>query len=105
MSRYIEREAVMKTARDGYHSDFGKSMADLTSLREVLEDTPTADVVEVVRCKDCKYWDKVKNPKHAGKGICISPNKSIGGYCTRKGATLENDYCSLGARMDGGVEE
>ena len=101
MSRYIEREAVMKTARDGYHSDFGKSMADLTSLREVLEDTPTADVVEVVRCKDCKYWDKVKNPKHAGKGICISPNKSIGGYCTRKGATLENDYCSLGARMDG----
>ena len=40
MSRYIEREAVMKTARDGYHSDFGKSMADLTSLREVLEDTP-----------------------------------------------------------------
>ena len=101
MSRYIEREAVMKTARDGYHSDFGKSMADLTSLREVLEDTPTADVVEVVRCKDCKYWDKVKNPKHAGKGICISPNKSIGGYCTRKGATLENDYCSLGAKKDG----
>ena len=55
MSRYIEREAVMKTARDGYHSDFGKSMADLTSLREVLEDTPTADVVEVVRCKDCRW--------------------------------------------------
>ena len=53
MSRYIEREAVMKTARDGYHSDFGKSMADLTSLREVLEDTPAADVVDVVRCKDC----------------------------------------------------
>lgn len=100
-NKYIEREAVMKTARDGYHSDFGKSMADLTSLREVVEDTPTADVVEVVRCRDCKYWDKVKNPKHAGKGICISPNKSIGGYCTRKGATLENDYCSLGTRMDG----
>lgn len=63
------------------------------------------DVVEVVRCRDCKYWDKVKNPKHAGKGICISPNKSIGGYCTRRGATLENDYCSLGARKDGGVKE
>ena len=45
MTEYIKREAVMKTATDGYHSDFGKSMADLTSLREVLEDTPTADVV------------------------------------------------------------
>ena len=41
----------MRTARDGYHSDFGRSMADLTSLSEVLEDTPTADVVEVKRGK------------------------------------------------------
>ena len=47
MAEYIEREAVMNIAKDGYHSDFGRSMADLTSLREVLEDTPTADVAEV----------------------------------------------------------
>ena len=53
MAEYIEREAVMKTVKDGNHSDFGRSMADLTSLREVLEDTPAADVVDVVRCKDC----------------------------------------------------
>ena len=51
MRKYIEQEAVMRTARDGYHSDFGRSMADLTSLSEVLEDTPTADVVEVKRGK------------------------------------------------------
>ena len=53
MPEYVESEAVMKTARDGNHSDFGRSMADLTSLREVLEDTPAADVVEVVRCNNC----------------------------------------------------
>ena len=53
MPEYVESEAVMKTAKDGNHSDFGRSMADLTSLREVLEDTPAADVVDVVRCKDC----------------------------------------------------
>ena len=53
MPEYVESEAVMKTAKDGYHSDFRRSMADLTSLREVLEDTPAADVVDVVRCKDC----------------------------------------------------
>lgn len=44
---YVDIEKVLETARDGYHSDFGRSMADLTSLREVLEDTPTADVEEV----------------------------------------------------------
>ena len=53
MNRYIDREEVMKIAKDGNHSDFGRSMADLTSLREVLEDTPAADVAEVVHCKDC----------------------------------------------------
>ena len=84
MSRYIEREAVMKTARDGYHSDFGKSLADLTSLREVLEDTPTADVVEVVRCKDCTEWDKDE---------C---------ECSHWYGFREDDYCSYGERMDGG---
>ena len=46
---YIEREKVLDIAKDDYSSDFHKSMADLTSLRELLEDTPAADVVEVVR--------------------------------------------------------
>ena len=44
---YVEIGKVLETARNGCHSDFGMSMADLTSLREVLEDTPTADVEEV----------------------------------------------------------
>lgn len=47
MNEYIEREKVMKTAKNGNHSDFGRSIADLTSLREVLEDIPSADVIEV----------------------------------------------------------
>ena len=43
---YIEREKVLEIAKGEYYSDFHKSMADLTSLRELLEDTPVADVVE-----------------------------------------------------------
>ena len=99
MSRYIEREAVMKTARDGYHSDFGKSMADLTSLREVLEDTPTADVAEV---------------RHGKWQPCYEDwRKQIeGDECSACGfqhyGTNIRDYpfCpNCGARMDGGVKE
>ena len=98
MSRYIDREDLLKNLKQ-FAPEYLKPF-----IVSLIEKQPTADVVEVVRCRDCKYWDKVKNPKHAGKGICISPNKSIGGYCTRKGATLENDYCSFGARMDGDSE-
>lgn len=106
MSRYIEREAVMKTARDGYHSDFGKSMADLTSLREVLEDTPTADVVEVVRCKDCKHYHQFtsfceKNSYfYDDNGLSCSPADSPSWTMF-----ADNDFCSYGERMDGGNEE
>lgn len=79
MPEYIEREEVMKTARDGYHSDFGRSMADLTSLRELLEDTSVADVVEVVRCKDCIHYEEV-----GSRHFC----NEYGGHVT------DNDYCS-----------
>lgn len=91
MAKYIDREAVMKIAKDGNHSDFGRSMADLTSLREVLEDTPTADVESVVRCRDCKHY--------------------VANYCTRdiRGRTnmfymSDNDFCSYGKTKDGETE-
>lgn len=86
MARYIRTDELLATARDGYHSDFGRSMADLTSLREVIEDTPTADVVEVVRCKDCKHFGKDMG---YGKHDC---KKYEMPYC------LENDFCSYGER-------
>ena len=91
MAKYIEIGEVMKAARNGYHSDFGRSMADLTSLREVLEDTPNADVESVVRCRDCKHY--------------------VANYCTRdiKGRTnmfymSDNDFCSYGKTKDGDKE-
>nr|DAG32067.1 MAG TPA: hypothetical protein [Bacteriophage sp.] len=43
MSRYIDADKAYETARK-YHKDFAQSIADLTKLREALEDTPTADV-------------------------------------------------------------
>lgn len=99
MSRYIEREAVMKTARDGYHSDFGKSMADLTSLREVLEDTPTADVAEVRHGKwqPC-YEDWRKQIEGDECSAC--------GFQHYGTNIRDYPYCpNCGARMDGGVKE
>ena len=36
---------------------------------EIIDAQPTADVVEVVRCKDCKYWQDQE------EGIVEVPNK------------------------------
>ena len=55
---------------------------------------PTADVVEVVRCKDCKYFipkenltDEYDNPLGAD-GLCDNCDKY----------TDANDFCSCGGR-------
>ena len=101
MVQYIEREKVLEIAKDKYYSDFHKSMADLTSLRELLEDTPAADVVEV-RHGEWLYHE------------CVSSyDGAISGYsCSHCGVFVdeeefENDkfhkkFCgNCGAKMDG----
>lgn len=84
---YIKREKVLEIAKDKYYSDFHKSMADLTSLRELLEDTPAADVAEVVRCKDCKFlmFSDFYGECSNGHMCIVSPD----------------DFCSRGIRKDG----
>lgn len=53
---------------------------------------PAADVVEVVRCSECKYFGKeLKQGKHS----CLNYQLP---YC------LENDYCGYGERKDGDEE-
>ena len=64
-----------------------------------VENAPTIDAVPVVRCKDCKWWDKTDN----GFGYCMamkhgymSENWEIGIYRTYKG----DFYCADGERGD-----
>lgn len=46
-------------------------------------DAPTADVVPVVRCKDCTEWDEISSE------------------CSHWYGFRENDFCSYGERKDG----
>ena len=89
MAEYIEREA---TCRDCFHFDVcDYHITELTTMT-VNECSHKfvnkADVVEVVRCKDCKYWGGV----------------TFGYICRRfSGTTLRNetresDYCSYGEK-------
>lgn len=55
----------------------------LSTFARLLEMTPTADAVPVVRCKDCRWWDKER--KQCG----ITPSSSPYGHC-HDGETLEH---------------
>lgn len=87
MSDYIKRNVALDAMRD--------VMKQAKHLRPPLYDAidnvknlPSADVVEVVRCKDCNNADYAGCPK----GSC---------YCMEHGAYFgSNDYCSYGERKD-----
>ena len=68
MAEYIEREALRNSVEsiDWYNVYKGKLTAGApntenalykaSSIYAVIDNAPAADVVEVVRCKDCKYF-------------------------------------------------
>ena len=103
MKKYIDADALCMLARtDNLYSDFGRSMADLTSLRDLLEDAPAADVAEVVHGE----WMQCKT--QLGKIYSVCSNcKTDFKFKTDKGTFARLDmngmpYCpNCGARMDG----
>ena len=54
-----------------------------TEILSVIDQEPTVDAVEVVRCKDCKHWADVANKSTEHKKFC-----KIGFYYV-----CENGYC------------
>ena len=61
----------------------------LECFRNIVNEAPTIDAVEVVRCKDCVLWKPVG--KHTGKcPFLIGENQYTG----------DDHYCSLGERRE-----
>ncbi len=60
---------------------------DLVIAKQIISDQPAADVVEVVRCKDCYYWAKATVNK---RGFLICPASYM--------EITEDYYCSYGER-------
>ena len=84
MSRYIDADAlgIGKANRDVFEN---KSYADgWNAAIDIIESAPTADVAEVVRCKDCKFFFR-------GKRCCCEKFAGI---------VTEDDFCSRGERND-----
>lgn len=82
-SDYISRQAAIIEMMD---NDVDHAQGtDGREVVQILEDIPAADVVPVVRCKDCRY--RVDPDK------CCHPD----GLLRRK----NDDFCSYGKRREG----
>ena len=61
-------------------------------LAKFITKIPGADVVPVVRCKDCKYWDMDWEPVNAPKGDH---------FCSQIGLCAEGEwFCADGERRE-----
>lgn len=58
MTDYISREA----AEVAFCNYMGATSGRVALMAEqIFNSIPAADVVEVVRCRDCRWWDKIEN--------------------------------------------
>ena len=93
MKRYVDVDKVLETAKE-YEKDFARyilerNVCGLVKINEILEDTPTADVVAVIRCKNCKHY--------------VTNTELLGNVCNRLFTVFPmkpNDFCSYGERKD-----
>ena len=97
MNKYIRAVVAAKAIAEKY----GIPLGDLV---DTFSDIPAADVVEVVRCRDCKYWGDESGKLPRSDGVlfarCKVHNYLLDGRHTGWCPT-ENDFCSYGERKDG----
>ena len=102
MPRYIDADELWLQLDKRESFEQGRNRAYYKGLRDakkVLDDTPTADVVEVVRCKDCKFWD-ITSPM-----ATVIPVPCRCGLRRDHEATLETDFCSYAVRKEEKTDE
>jgi hypothetical protein len=99
---YIERDALLKRMEErlaALRREYGDYDHYTDGFEEgcvAVEDATAADVVEVVRCKDCEAWQE--NPWSKGEMVC---------KCWAEWLPTEpDDFCSCGERRtnDGNKE-
>lgn len=80
MSNYISRQAAIEAIMRSVELDNAYELK-LQQIKDIHA-IPAADVVEVVRCKDCRYWKELLP-------VCERIHRAGWGV---------NDYCSFGER-------
>ena len=82
-----------------FHMETDLLDADWYTPYLFVKDAPTIDAVPVVRCRECKYrGDELKCP------MCFDEWDEEDPGFLRIDKTVDDGFCHMGAKMDGGAE-
>ena len=83
MARYIDADTLDETVQRLNEQGWHITRIDYKRMDSVLFEMPTADVVEVVRCKDCVNWQTDWDTSYDGCHYCSMIDIVIDGdfYC------------------------
>lgn len=98
MTRYIDAELLKENFGKRLNNRFGITIKiddAVVDLGLAIADTPTADVVEVVRCEKCTH--KVD---YCGRIMCAKNARRINDGIVGLTATSPEHFCSYGERKD-----
>ena len=98
MTKYIELEALknrfakrLDWLKKDIHDEYSLGLYDGCEYdTKLIDEIPAADVVPVVRCRDCKFGDWDSEPDDAM--VCMRTKDGF----WRSG----NDFCSYGERKE-----
>lgn len=98
MSRYIDADAlkdkmfnyydciIANTGKSNYTGETLMSYEVVDMIEDCIDNAPTADVQEVLRCKDCKFYKVFSGIGHCGVlGICEPDD-----FCCREERRKDN---------------
>lgn len=87
MADLIDRQAAIEQAEKKSQVEGAYGYMDTKSIVDMLEDLPKVDAVEVVRCKDCKWYGRADKRRFYRGTDCLNhridtivPDKD---YCSR----------------------
>ena len=95
MARRIDADAMRDDWLENGENEY---VYDTNAVLDSIDSQPTVDAVEVVRCKDCKYYcqDKINGV------ICRHPELDFDTECYDHWInTNPDDFCSYGEREEG----
>lgn len=99
MAEYIERDFLISKLMEHLRK-YPNACYSVSEIILILNNVPTADVVEVVRCKDCVYsreLDKYEKKLYLDNCVgCCFHSKSYHSLIME-----DKDFCSCGIRKEG----
>ena len=86
-NKIIKAEELLNAIRD----DISINGTNFARVKRHIENAPAVDAVEVVRCKDCKYY-------WLPQGFCEHERHE---HQTAAVIQYDDDFCSYGERREG----